>query len=197
MTLNFDKLNGLLPAVVQHADRGDVLMLGFMNQEALDRTLREKRVTFWSRSKQRLWIKGETSGNYLNVVSLHHDCDNDALLILARPAGPVCHTGEKNCFSTKHAFDGSALGRLEEVVVGRKTYAPENSYTAQLFTEGIAKIAQKVGEEAVELSIAAQYPDKRRCTEEAADLFYHTLVLLAGKDIPLADVYGELERRMK
>ncbi len=197
MTLNFDKLNGLLPAVVQHAERGDVLMLGFMNQEALDWTLREKRVTFWSRSKQRLWMKGETSGNYLNVVSLHPDCDNDALLILARPTGPVCHTGEKNCFSSEHSFDGSTLGRLEEVVVGRKTHAPESSYTARLFTEGIAKIAQKVGEEAVELSIAAQYPDTQRCIEEAADLFYHTLVLLAGKDIPLAEVYGELERRMK
>jgi len=197
MTLNFDKLNGLVPAVVQDADSGDVLMVGFMNQDALDRTLQEKRVTFWSRSKQRLWMKGETSGNVLHLVSLHHDCDNDALLILARPDGPVCHTGETNCFSSHHRFNKSILEKLDAIVVGRKAHSPENSYTAKLLSEGIPKIAQKVGEEAVELSIAAQYPDKQRCIEEAADLFYHTLVLLAGKEIPLSDVYAELEKRMK
>jgi phosphoribosyl-AMP cyclohydrolase / phosphoribosyl-ATP pyrophosphohydrolase len=195
MTLNFDKLNGLVPAVVQDADSGDVLMVGFMNQDALDRTLQEKRVTFWSRSKQRLWMKGETSGNVLHLVSVHHDCDDDALLILARPDGPVCHTGEKNCFSSHHVFN--ILDKLDAIVVGRKAHSPDSSYTAKLFSEGIPKIAQKVGEEAVELSIAAQYTDKQRCIEEAADLFYHTLVLLAGKEIPLSDVYGELKKRMK
>jgi len=197
MKLNFEKLNGLVPAVVQDADNGEVLMVGFMNREALDLTINGKRVTFWSRSKQRLWTKGETSGNYLNLVSIHQDCDEDALLILARPAGPVCHTGSRNCFSTQHPFNTTMLEKLEEIVLDRKAHPKESSYTSRLLQEGIAKIAQKVGEEAVELSIAAQYPDKQRCIEEAADLLYHTLVLLAGKEILLSDVYGELENRMK
>ncbi|MBI1804973.1 MAG: bifunctional phosphoribosyl-AMP cyclohydrolase/phosphoribosyl-ATP diphosphatase HisIE [Ignavibacteriae bacterium] len=198
MTLNFDKLNGLIPAVVQDADDGTVLMAGFMNHDALDRTIAGKRVTFWSRSKQRLWTKGETSGNYLNVLSIHHDCDEDALLILARPAGPVCHTGEKSCFSSYATFNRrSTLQKLEEIIMDRKLHPTANSYTAKLFSEGAAKIAQKVGEEAVELALAAQYPDKQRIIEETADLLYHTLVLLAGKEISLGEVHRELEKRMK
>ena len=197
MTLNFQKLDGLVPAIVQDSVNGTVLMLGFMNQDALDRTLAEKRVTFWSRTQRRLWTKGETSGNYLNVVSLHADCDNDALLILARPTGPVCHTGKQNCFSTEFSFNQTILERLEEIIRDRKVNPKENSYTSKLFADGTAKMAQKVGEEAVELSIAAQYPDKQRCIEEAADLFFHTIVLLAGKGIPLVDVYRELESRKK
>ena len=197
MKLNFEKLNGLVPAVVQNAESGEVLIVGFMNSEALDLTITSKRVTFWSRTKQRLWTKGETSGNYLTVISLHHDCDNDAILILARPAGPVCHTGNTNCFFTHHPFNKTMLEKLEEVILDRKANPKESSYTTRLLTEGIAKIAQKVGEEAVELSIAAQYPDGQRCIEEAADLLYHTLVLLAAREIPLADVHRELEKRMK
>ncbi len=193
--LNFEKLNGLVPAIVQEYQTGDVLMLGFMNQEALDHTLEEGTVTFYSRTKGRLWKKGETSGNFLRVVSLDVDCDSDAILIQARPAGPVCHTGAASCFPPEDA--GNVLGRLSKVIADRKSALPENSYTARLFKEGMARIAQKVGEEAVELSIAAQYPDAARCIEEAADLMYHILVLLAQKGIALNDVYTELEKRMK
>ena len=196
MTLNFEKLNGLIPVVVQDANDGAVLMVGFMNREALDRTIAEKRVTFWSRSKQRLWTKGETSGNYLNVLSMHHDCDEDALLILAHPVGPVCHTGEESCFS--ETFNGhSALHTLERTIADRKYHPTANSYTAKLFSEGITRIAQKVGEEAVELCIAAQHADKQRIVEETADLLYHTLVLLAEKEISLGEVLTELEERRK
>ena len=195
--VDFDKMNGLVPAVVQDAEDGAVLMVGFMNSEALERTRDEGRVTFWSRTKGRLWQKGETSGNYLEVVSVDVDCDGDTLLIRAHPRGPVCHTGTKSCFPNQsEAHAGKILYRLTRIISERKVTMPEGSYTSKLFGEGEKKIGQKVGEEAVELAIAAQYPDKQRCVEEAGDLIYHLLVLLAAKEISLAEVEAELERRM-
>lgn len=195
--LNFDKLNGLIPAIIQDAEYGIVLMVGFMNREALRRTLEEKRVWFWSRSKSRLWQKGETSGNFLDVVSIEADCDGDTVLIQAHPRGPVCHTGARSCFASASQQESkSSLSRLAQIIQDRKEKMPENSYTAKLFGKGIQKIGQKVGEEAVELAIAAQYQDTRRCVEETADLLYHVLVLLAAKGIPLDQVEAELSKRM-
>ena len=196
-TLNFAKLNGLLPAVVQDSDSGAVLMLGFMNREALEKTIAGKQVVFYSRTKARLWKKGETSGNVLNVVSIAPDCDNDSLLIKAKPAGPVCHTGDTSCF--KDAGGSGELSFISELIAiikERRKEMPEESYTAKLFTRGIAKIGQKVGEEGVELAIAAQYDDKQRCIEEAADLLFHTFVLLEAKGIEFSSVVGELKGRM-
>ncbi|HLX12308.1 MAG TPA: bifunctional phosphoribosyl-AMP cyclohydrolase/phosphoribosyl-ATP diphosphatase HisIE [Bacteroidota bacterium] len=203
--INFSKLNGLVPAVIQDSADGSVLMLGFMNREALQKTLAEKQVVFWSRSKQRLWKKGETSGNFLDVQSIALDCDGDALLISAKPHGPTCHTGERSCFGSRPSPPaplptgerGDAIAELASVIHERKMTMPEDSYTAKLFRKGISRIAQKVGEEAVELAIAAQYPDKQRCIEESADLLYHLLVLLEEKGIGLSDVYTELNSRKK
>lgn len=195
--VDFDKMNGLVPAVIQDAEDGVVLMVGFMNSAALDRTSKERRVTFWSRTKERLWQKGETSGNYLEVVSIDIDCDGDTLLIKARPSGPVCHTGAKSCFSSQaEGRAGAILSRLTRIISERKASRPQGSYTAKLFSEGEKKIGQKVGEEAIELAIAAQYSDKQRCVEEAGDLVYHLLVLLAAKEISLEEVEDELEKRM-
>ncbi|HUL44681.1 MAG TPA: bifunctional phosphoribosyl-AMP cyclohydrolase/phosphoribosyl-ATP diphosphatase HisIE [Bacteroidota bacterium] len=195
--LNFEKMNGLIPAVVQDAVDGTVLMSGFMNREALDRTRQEGVVWFYSRTKLRLWKKGETSGNILRVVSIDPDCDNDALLVRVVPAGPVCHTGERSCFPESLRTSGQVLRALSDTIADRKKMMPENSYTTALFREGIARIAQKVGEEAVELTISAQYPDKQRCIEESADLIYHLLVLLAAKEIDLSQVTAELSSRTK
>jgi phosphoribosyl-AMP cyclohydrolase / phosphoribosyl-ATP pyrophosphohydrolase len=195
--VDFDKMNGLVPAVIQDADDGVVLMVGFMNSTALERTLDEGRVTFWSRTKERLWQKGESSGNYLEVVSADLDCDGDTLLIKAQPRGPVCHTGSKSCFPHQpEARTGKILSRLTRIISERKVNRPKGSYTSRLFNEGEQKIAQKVGEEAIELVIAAQYSDKQRCVEEAGDLVYHLLVLLAAKEISLEEVEAELEKRM-
>jgi phosphoribosyl-ATP pyrophosphohydrolase/phosphoribosyl-AMP cyclohydrolase len=195
--IDFAKMNGLVPAVVQHPENGSVLMVGFMNKEALARTEREGQVVFWSRSRQCLWKKGETSSNYLDLVSIESDCDNDALLIKAMPRGPVCHTGKASCFSDE-GTNGQygVISRLLETIKQRKRDLPENSYTAKLFSRGVAFIGQKVGEEAVELAIAAQYGDKQRCIEETADLVYHLLVLLREKGIEFSEVADELEGRM-
>src|ERR1041385_333216 len=196
--VNFEKMGGLVPAVVQDAGNGMVLMLGFMDREALRRTLEERQVVFWSRTRSTLWKKGETTGHYLNVRSIELDCDRDSLLILADPAGPVCHTGADSCFTPgSKPFGEATLPRLVAIIEERKARPREGSYTSALFAEGIGKIAQKVGEEAVELAIAAQYPDTRRCVEETADLIYHTLVLLMEKEIRLSTVLRELEERMK
>ncbi len=196
-TINFDKMDGLVPAVVQDAADGTVLMLGFMNKEAVQRTLEERQVVFWSRSKKRLWKKGETSGNFLDLVSLDLDCDNDALLVKAHPQGPTCHTGSRSCFNSSHPDDRlSVLSRLLGIIRKRKAELPEKSYTTELFRRGLPLIGQKVGEEAVELAIAAQYQDGQRCIEETADLLYHMLVLLEAKEIEVAKVMGELEKRM-
>jgi phosphoribosyl-ATP pyrophosphohydrolase/phosphoribosyl-AMP cyclohydrolase len=192
--LDFQKMEGLIPVVVQHKQTAAVLMVGFMNQEALERTLQDGRVTFWSRTRKQLWQKGETSGNFLNVVSVEADCDGDTLLIQALPEGPVCHTGASACFST--VPQESRLKELEGIIHDRKSNMPQGSYTARLFEKGILKMGQKVGEEAVELALAAQYPDDKRCIEEAGDLLYHILVLLAARNIPFSAIEEELANRM-
>ena len=195
--LQFDKLNGIVPAIIQDAGDGTVLMVGFMNREAVEQTLKDRQVIFWSRTKQRLWKKGETSGNVLHVVSVVTDCDNDSLLITVKPSGPVCHTGERSCFPKDSSPIAAMLHHLETVIQSRKKAMPDGSYTTELFRKGVARIAQKVGEEAVELSIAAQYNDKQRIVEETADLLYHTIVLLTEKEISIQDVYRELQKRVK
>jgi len=193
--LNFDKQNGLLPCIIQDATTNKVLMLGFMNKEAYEKTLEEKRVTFYSRTKERLWTKGETSGNYLEVVDISVDCDQDTLLIKANPTGPVCHTGADTCFTESNSE--WTLTQLEKLIQQRKANPKEGSYTTSLFNLGINKIAQKVGEEAVELIIEAKDHDQSKFLNEAADLMYHFLVLLAAKDASLADVEKILSERHK
>ena len=191
---DFEKGEGLIPTIIQDADTQKVLMLGYMNEEALQKTQQEGRVTFYSRSKQRLWTKGESSGNYLEVKDIRIDCDNDTLLIKVNPVGPVCHTGADTCFCEKN--EGSAfLHQLESVIIDRKLNPDESSYTSSLFKKGINKIAQKVGEEAVEIVIEAKDDNKDLFLGEAADLLYHYLVLLAAKDIKLDEVLDLLKGR--
>jgi phosphoribosyl-ATP pyrophosphohydrolase/phosphoribosyl-AMP cyclohydrolase len=191
--LNFDKLNGLLPCIIQDATTHKVLMLGFMNNEAYQTTIREKRVTFFSRSKQRLWTKGETSGNFLELVEIIPDCDNDTLLIKVNPSGAVCHTGADTCFSESN--QEWSLSKLEHVIQNRKSNPKDGSYTTSLFQSGINKIAQKVGEEAVELVIESKDNDQQKFLNEAADLMYHFLVLLSAKDTSLHEVEKVLQQR--
>lgn len=203
MKLDFDKTDGLIPAVIQDNISGQVLMVGYMNQEALDKTQAEKVVTFYSRSKNRLWTKGETSGNYLQVMSIQEDCDQDALLIKVNPKGPTCHTGAISCFSgEKENFGqdrlpGSVLflEHLENLIQDRKQNPNATSYTNILFGKGIQKIAQKVGEEAVEVVIDAVAGNKEPLKGEAADLLYHLVVLLAASDLKISDVIKVLEER--
>ena len=197
--LNFGKLNGIIPAVVQDSSTQEVLMLGFMNEEALQKTLEEGRVTFWSRTRNRLWMKGETSGHFLDVISVTPDCDYDSLLIRVRPLGPVCHTGRNSCFELTSSVGVGLefIRQLQTLIENRKREMPEGSYTASLFRQGIDKIAKKVGEESAEVIIASKNNSIRRIIEESADLFYHLLVLLAEKGIPLEDVAGELKSRHK
>jgi len=187
---------GLAPAIVQDADTGTVLMLGWMNAESLARTNELGLVTFFSRSKGRLWTKGEESGNHLRLVSVAVDCDADALLVKARPAGPTCHTGTDTCWSeTNRAAPVAFVAELEEIISARREDAPEGSYTASLFADGINRMAQKVGEEAVELVIEAKDNDTEEFLGEAADLLFHYLVLLQAKDHTLADVVNVLQER--
>jgi phosphoribosyl-ATP pyrophosphohydrolase/phosphoribosyl-AMP cyclohydrolase len=196
MNLDFAKYaDGLVPAIVQDAATNRVLMLGFMNAEALRETERTNRVTFYSRSKQRLWTKGETSGNHLEVVSITADCDADTLLIVARPAGPVCHTGADTCFGG--ANRGDLIAELEDVIADRREHLKPDSHVSRLFAKGLNKIAQKVGEEAVEVVIAAKDDDLAAFKGEAADLFFHFLILLQAKGIHLRDVLEVLETRRK
>jgi phosphoribosyl-ATP pyrophosphohydrolase/phosphoribosyl-AMP cyclohydrolase len=191
---DFEKGNGLLPVIIQDFDTNKVLMLGYMNEEALQKTQAEGLVTFFSRSKNRLWTKGESSGNFLKVKQISIDCDEDTLLIKVTPQGPVCHTGTDTCFSEKN--EGSAfLFQLESVIKDRKRSLNDDSYTASLFKKGINKIAQKVGEEAVELVIEAKDDNKELFLGEAADLLYHYLVLLSAKDFSLSDVIETLSKR--
>jgi len=199
MNLNFHKYaDGLVPAIVQDAETLDVMMLGFMNDEALTRTQETGRVTFYSRSRQRIWTKGETSGNYLDVVSIKADCDEDTLLIAARPAGPVCHTGAATCFGEVNAKQPIDLLReLEKVIDERRSQMREGSYVASLFEKGINKIAQKVGEEAVEMVIEAKDDDPEKFRSEAADLLFHYLILLRAKGVSINDVVSELALRRK
>lgn len=202
MNLDFEKMGSLIPAVVQDADTGQVLMLGYVNEEALQHTVQSGRVTFFSRSKNRLWTKGETSGHYLTVVSLHPDCDQDALLIRARPDGPTCHRGTVSCFEQPRqtalpTAPVSFLAELEQLVQRRQRQPEEdpNSYTAKLFQKGLPKIAQKVGEEAVETVIDAVAGNREGLQGEAADLLYHLLVLLTASGLTLADVVQVLRQR--
>jgi len=187
--------DGLVPVIVQDAVSNKVLMLGFMNEEALIKTNSEGKVTFYSRSKQRLWTKGETSNNFLFVKEIITDCDNDTLLIKALPAGPVCHTGADTCFSENNS--SFSLEKLEAVIADRKNNPSENSYTSSLFAKGINKVAQKVGEEAVELVIESKDDNKEKFLGEAADLLYHYLVLLQAKNYKLNDVVAVLAERHK
>lgn len=194
--LDFDKMNGLLPAIVQDANTRMVLMLGYMDEKALDKTLTSGKLTFFSRSKQRLWTKGETSGNFLELVSIKADCDQDALLVYVHPKGPVCHTGTDTCWEEENEA-ANFLDQLEKVIQSRQGAAPETSYTASLFAKGINKVAQKVGEEAVELVIEAKDDNKELFLNEAADLMYHYLVLLTAKGYTLDEVMGILKERHK
>lgn len=194
-TIDFEKLNGLVPCVVQDASTHKVLMVAFMNAEAYDKTVREKKVTFYSRSKKRLWTKGETSGNSLELVEILQDCDNDSLLIKVNPKGPTCHTGADTCFNEKN--EGWNLNRLEAMIKDRKANPKKGSYTTSLFEAGLNKIAQKVGEEAVELVIEAKDENKDLFLNEAADLLYHYLVLLQAKNTSLDDVKAVLKKRHK
>ncbi len=192
-------MGGLVPAVIQDEQTSQVLMLGYMNQEALEKTQQEGLVTFFSRSKNRLWTKGETSGNTLQVVSIAEDCDNDSLLIKVRPNGPTCHTGATSCFgeeqTAKRAKAIQFIAQLEEVIQQRKANPAEGSYTNFLFEKGVNKIAQKVGEEAVETVIDAVAGKLDTMKGEAADLLYHLLVLLAATGLELADVVAVLQER--
>ncbi|MFN4144448.1 MAG: bifunctional phosphoribosyl-AMP cyclohydrolase/phosphoribosyl-ATP diphosphatase HisIE [Runella sp.] len=199
MTLNFSKSpDGLLPAVVQDVITDKVLMLGYMNEEALAKTLSEKVVTFFSRSKQRLWTKGETSGHYLEVIEVLEDCDSDTLLIKAYAHGPVCHTGADTCFNERNEGQASFLNYLQKQIIRRRRLEPsENSYTSKLFAKGINKIAQKVGEEAVELVIEAKDNNDDLFKNEAADLLFHYLVLLEQRDIDLDEIIEVLRQRHK
>lgn len=195
MKVDFNKEGGLVPAVIQDAVTEKVLMLGYMNEEALDQTKKEGKVTFFSRSKKRLWTKGETSGHYLYVKDILLDCDNDALLIKATPAGPVCHTGNDTCWNEGNSSKTAFLNTLKTVIRDRKLNPDEKSYTTSLFEKGINKIAQKVGEEAVELVIEAKDENKDLFLGEAADLLFHYLVLLEAKEIDLDEVMNILIKR--
>lgn len=192
--LDWEKTDNLMPVIVQHAVSGEVLMLGYMNQDALAQTEQSGKVTFYSRTKQRLWTKGETSGNFLNVVSITPDCDNDTLLVLANPIGPTCHLGTSSCFApAKH--DWHFLYELEQLLASRKTADPESSYTAKLYASGTKRIAQKVGEEGVETALAATVNDRFELKNEASDLIYHLLVLLQDQDLDLSAVIENLKMR--
>jgi len=191
--IDFNKLNGLIPAIIQDYNTREVLMLGFMNQEAYEKTVKENIVTFFSRTKNRLWTKGETSGNYLTVVKIITDCDNDSLLILAEPYGTVFHTGNKSCFGNENKYFD--LNYLQNLINKRKSELPENSYTTKLFKAVINKIAQKVGEEAVELIIESKDDNSDLFLNESADLVYHLLILLTAKGFEINDVIQILNQK--
>jgi phosphoribosyl-ATP pyrophosphohydrolase/phosphoribosyl-AMP cyclohydrolase len=193
--LDWAKMEGLLPAIVQDAASGEVLMLGYMDRAALDATLGDRMVTFHSRSTGKLWRKGETSGNILDLVEVRMDCDQDALLVLATPRGPTCHTGTTSCFGDHGAPGVGFVGALERVIQSRASADPATSYTAKLLAEGAARAAQKVGEEGVETALAGRCGDDAELVSEAADLVYHLTVLLKARGLAWADIVGELARR--
>lgn len=195
MKLDFDKMNGLVPAIIQDNYTQKVLMLGFMNEEAYNKTVETGKVTFFSRTKNRLWTKGEDSGNFLHVVSIAADCDNDTLLIKANPAGPVCHTGADTCWGEKNEQDIMFLKELQDFIDKRHEEMPEKSYTTSLFKSGVNKMAQKVGEEAVETVIEACNGTDERLIYEGADLLYHLIVLLTSKGYRIEDLARELKER--
>jgi phosphoribosyl-ATP pyrophosphohydrolase/phosphoribosyl-AMP cyclohydrolase len=193
--LAWDKMDNMLPCIVQNAQSGKVLMQGFMNQIALEHTLNTGLVTFYSRSKQRLWTKGEESGNSLNLVEITSDCDNDSLLALVNPVGPTCHTGAETCWFDGTSPSFSFIAELEQLIASRKGADPESSYTAHLYNKGIKRIAQKVGEEGVETALAATVKDLDELKNESADLLYHLIVLLQASDLSLEDVIDVLKQR--
>lgn len=197
MEIKYDT-NGLVPTIIQDATTKNVLMLGYMNEESLAKTLETKQVTFFSRSKNRLWTKGEESGNFLNVVDIKNDCDNDTLLIKVNPVGPTCHTGTDTCWGENNVENYGFLSQLEQVIQNRKENAEsESSYVASLFNKGINKIAQKVGEEAVETVIEAMDNKDELFLYESADLLFHYLILLQAKGYKLQDIVEELKGRHK
>ena len=205
MTIDFEKMGGLVPAIIQDAETRNVLMLGFMNKEAYEKTVATGHVTFWSRTRQTLWTKGETSGHFLNLVDMKIDCDNDTLLVRVHPVGPTCHKGTDTCWGEENAplSGGTAqhsdallfLSELQDFIDRRKQEMPEGSYTTSLFTKGINKIAQKVGEEALETVIEATNGTKEHLVYEASDLLYHLIVMLTEKGLRIEDVAEELHRR--
>ena len=197
MKIDFTKSNGLVPAIIQDIETKKVLMLAYMNEEAYSKTLETKRVTFFSRSKNRLWTKGEESGNFLNLVDIKVDCDNDTLLVMVKPEGPACHTGSGTCWNEDNTASYGFLTELENIISDRKDNPSDKSYTTSLFNKGINKIAQKVGEEAVELVIEAKDDNKDLFVNEAADLIFHFLVLLKAKDISLQEIVDVLTTRHK
>ncbi|WP_072542150.1 bifunctional phosphoribosyl-AMP cyclohydrolase/phosphoribosyl-ATP diphosphatase HisIE [Bacteroides mediterraneensis] len=195
MELDFEKMNGLIPAIIQDNYTQKVLMLGFMNKEAYEKTVETGKVTFFSRTKNRLWTKGEQSGNFLHVVSIKADCDNDTLLIMVHPDGPVCHTGTDTCWGEKNEQDIMFLKELQDFIDRRRQEMPDKSYTTSLFNSGVNKMAQKVGEEAVETIIEACNGTDERLIYEGADLLYHLIVLLTYKGYRIEDLARELKER--
>lgn len=193
--IDYNKLNGLVPAIIQDVKTSKVLMLGFMNEEAYKMTVETGKVTFFSRTKNRLWIKGEESGNFLNVVEILPDCDNDTLLIKVNPVGPTCHTGTDTCWGESNQGQIGFLTYLQDFITKRKKEMPEGSYTTSLFNTGTRKITQKVGEEAVETIIGAMADDDENMIYEAGDLLYHLIVLLTHKGYRIEDVVKELQKR--
>jgi phosphoribosyl-ATP pyrophosphohydrolase/phosphoribosyl-AMP cyclohydrolase len=197
MNIDFSKMNGLIPAIVQDAVSGKVLMQGYMNEEALEKTKESGMVTFFSRSKNRLWTKGETSGNFMELVSIAGDCDGDSILVKANPRGPVCHTGSDTCWDEENSSKTGFIDQLRAIIKDRKNNPSDKSYTASLFAKGINKVAQKVGEEAVEIVIEAKDENKELFLGEAADLLFHYLVLLEAKGYELDEVMEVLIDRHK
>jgi phosphoribosyl-ATP pyrophosphohydrolase/phosphoribosyl-AMP cyclohydrolase len=195
MELDFEKMNGLIPAIIQDNYTQKVLMLGFMNKEAYEKTMETGKVTFFSRTKNRLWTKGEESGNFLHVVSVKADCDNDTLLIMVHPEGPVCHKGTDTCWGDKNEQDIMFLKELQDFIDRRRQEMPEKSYTTSLFNSGVNKMAQKVGEEAVETILEACNGTDERLIYEGADLLYHLIVLLTYKGYRIEDLARELKER--
>ena len=196
MKIDFEKMDGLVPAIIQDATTKNVLMLGFMNEEAYKKTIETGHVTFWSRSRQTLWTKGETSGHFLNLVSIKNDCDNDTLLVRVNPVGPTCHTGTDTCWGEDNETSPILfLTELQDFIDKRKKEMPEGSYTTSLFNKGINKISQKVGEEALETVIEATNGTDEHLVYEASDLLYHLLVMLTAKGLRIEDVAAELQKR--
>lgn len=200
MDMNFDKMQGLIPAIIQDAETRQVLMLGYMNKEAYDITVQTGKVTFWSRSRQTIWTKGETSGNYLNVVDIKNDCDQDTLLIRVHPTGPVCHTGTDTCWGEKNEIltDNNPLlflSELQDFIEERHRQMPEGSYTTSLFKDGLNRMAQKVGEEALELVIEAVNGSNERMVYEGSDMLYHLIVLMTSKGMRIEQLAEELMQR--
>ncbi|WP_299014605.1 bifunctional phosphoribosyl-AMP cyclohydrolase/phosphoribosyl-ATP diphosphatase HisIE [uncultured Photobacterium sp.] len=203
-SINWEKVDGLVPAIIQDNTSGQVLMLGYMNEEALNKTLDTRQVTFWSRSKERLWTKGETSGNVLKLKSVKLDCDQDTLLVKVDPVGPTCHLNTPTCFDSNTAEEGQVeqpalvfLHQLEQVLAARKGADPASSYTASLYARGTKRISQKVGEEGVEVALAATSGDKEELVCESADLIYHLIVLLQDQGLSLSDITAKLQERHK